>query len=172
MPTSDRSERGYAYVLLLFVLAISAGALASLAEHVAVDRQREREAELLFRGDAIARAIERFRARQVDGQVRGPQTLEELVIDRRTREPAFHLRRLYTDPFTGRADWQLLRDAEGAIVGVHSRSAQAGLARVQVPLVAPEPAASGMLRVARWHFMARPPEDAAEPTEAPASSPS
>lgn len=65
--------------------------------------QREREAELLFRGEAVVRAIERF---QQDRPGTLPETLEELVEGK-------YLRRAWTDPFTGRS-FRLLRQEAGA----------------------------------------------------------
>ena len=65
--------------------------------------QREREAELLFRGEAVVRAIERF---QQDRPGTLPETLEELVEGK-------YLRRAWNDPFTGRP-FRLLRQEAGA----------------------------------------------------------
>lgn len=65
--------------------------------------QREREAELLFRGEAVVRAIERFQ-RERPGTL--PETLEELVEGK-------YLRRAWDDPFTGRP-FRLLRQEAGA----------------------------------------------------------
>lgn len=65
--------------------------------------QREREAELLFRGEAVVRAIERF---QQDRPGTLPDTLEELVEGK-------YLRRAWNDPFTGRP-FRLLRQEAGA----------------------------------------------------------
>jgi hypothetical protein len=60
---------------------------------------------------------------------------------------------LWTDPATGRADWVLLRDARGGIVGLHSRSVLPALRRHGLPegvvLAAP-----GRPRLADWCFMA------------------
>jgi type II secretory pathway pseudopilin PulG len=156
------SERGFSYLLLLFMLLLSGVALAALGENLGVGRQREREAELLWRGTEIARALDRYRAVAVNGASRYPTTLEELVDDRRLADPRYHLRRLYQDPYSGRADWALLRDEQGGIVGVHSRSSALALARVGVPLQASEaraedpglPAAGKEPRVSLWHFMA------------------
>lgn len=65
--------------------------------------QREREAELLFRGEAIVRAIERYQQGRPGAF---PETLEELVEGR-------YLRRAWTDPLT-RGPFRLLRAAERA----------------------------------------------------------
>ena len=65
--------------------------------------QREGEAELLFRGEAIVRALERF---QRDRPGALPETLDELVEGR-------YLRRAWLDPLTGRS-FRILR-AEGEV---------------------------------------------------------
>ncbi len=63
--------------------------------------QREDEAELLFRGEAIVRALERF---QQDRPGTLPETLDELVEGR-------YLRRAWLDPMTGRS-FRILRAEE------------------------------------------------------------
>ena len=65
--------------------------------------QREDEAELLFRGEAIVRALERF---QQDRPGTLPETLDELVEGK-------YLRRAWLDPMTGRS-FQILRAVEQA----------------------------------------------------------
>ena len=60
--------------------------------------QREREAELLFRGEAIVRGLERF---QRDRPGTLPETLDELVEGK-------YLRRAWRDPMTGRS-FRILR---------------------------------------------------------------
>jgi hypothetical protein len=42
--------------------------------------------------------------------------------DKRYPVPVRHLRRLYPDPLTGRADWALVEAPQGGVMGVHSRS--------------------------------------------------
>jgi hypothetical protein len=58
-----------------------------------------------------------------------PQALEDLIEDKRVPLPRRHLRRIYLDPMTGHADWQLLRDPDGGIVGVSSSSQQVPIKR-------------------------------------------
>ena len=65
--------------------------------------QREDEAELLFRGEAIVRALERF---QQDRPGTLPETLDELVEGR-------YLRQAWLDPMTGRS-FRILRAEEAA----------------------------------------------------------
>lgn len=133
-PPRPRTGRGFTYVLLLFSVALLGTGLAALGTQWQVAAQREREAELLFRGLQIRDALQRFNAATPAGTPPLPQALDELLVDGRGLEPRFHLRRLYADPFTGQADWVLLRDAAGGIVGVHSRSQRPALRRHGLPV--------------------------------------
>ena len=129
-----RAEQGFTYVLLLFSVALMGAALAALGTQWQVAGQREREAELLFRGLQIRDALQRFNALTPAGTLPLPLTLDELLVDRRALEPRFHLRRLYADPFSGQADWVLLREAGGGILGLHSQSQRPALRRHDLPV--------------------------------------
>lgn len=116
-----RRQLAFTYPVVLgitLVMAVSASVTVPLASTQA---QRERESELLFRGQAYRDAIASY-YRAVPGQQTYPGSLEDLL-----RDPRFthrrHLRRLYEDPLT-ESEWQLIRGAGGGIVGVasHSRS--------------------------------------------------
>lgn len=100
--------RGFTYLWLLFVLALGGVALAALGEQALTRARREREAELRFRGEAIAAALGRYAETTPVGHLPLPQRLDELLEDRRFPKPRRHLRELYADPFTGRADWELV----------------------------------------------------------------
>lgn len=143
-------QRGYTYLLLLFVVA----ALGLVAAEAGVVWQtaakREREAELLAIGAEMARALARYRDETPLGTPPFPSSLAQLVEDGRFPVPRRHLRRIYADPFTGRAEWGLVRDGE-AIVGVHSLAAGVPLRRAGLP---PEldPAAENAASYADWVF--------------------
>lgn len=140
MPTGSprcvRPVRGFTYLVLLFALALAGAALARLGPPWQQAAQRGREAELLFRGGQIRDALQRFHDSTPGGTAALPAQLDELLTDRRGPTPRHHLRRLYTDPFTGRADWLAVRDATGGIVGVRSRSQRPALRRQDVPPLA------------------------------------
>jgi hypothetical protein len=160
MPTSEEPvgrDSGFSYLLLLFVLALGSVTMATFGEQVRTAFQREREAELLYRGSAIRAAILSYHAVAVEGKPAFPQTLVELAEDRRGPEPKYHLRRVYLDPFTGAADWDLIRDKDGGITGVHSRSNLPTYGRHNLPVqvvLAADAAASSPPRVRDWHFTA------------------
>lgn len=120
---------GFALMAALVTIAIAAaGSLAAL-RYSAAQQQREKEAWLLFVGNEYRVALERYAAAGQGTPAHGPRELEDLLVDRRGSTPLHHLRRLYPDPMTGRADWVLLRDASGGISALHSNSSQAPMRR-------------------------------------------
>lgn len=154
-------SRGFTYLALLLVLALGAAALAAAAPSWQAALQRARETELLFRGGEFAQALAAYREATPEGQPAAPATLDELLVDSRIAPPRHHLRRLYPDPFTGRADWELERDEAGGIVGLRSRAELPAMRRSGVP--APDPGPGRTVRVSQWVFRA------AAPPERPAS---
>lgn len=162
MPTGSR-QRGYTYLMVLFlVAALGLGAAQTgIVWHRAAER--EREAELIYRAADIARALGSYRAKSPQGSPTVPQTLDELLEDKRYPMPVRHLRRVWRDPFTGQADWVLVR-AGGGIVGLHSRNNGEPIRRNELP---PEldPASVGAERRSEWVFrpvIAEPSAPAAE----------
>jgi len=133
-PCRAALQRGATYLLLLFMLAVMAAGMAALGTRWAVAAQREREAELLFRGAQFSRALAGWRDATPVGQPVTPLLLEDLLVDERHVPPRHHLRRLFTDPFTGQADWELQRGADGRIVALASRARLPALRRLHKPL--------------------------------------
>ncbi len=118
----DAGQDGFTYMALLFAIVLAGTALAATGVLWRTEGAREREAELLFIGGEIQRALESyFLATPIEPR-RYPRTLEELVEDRRGPFVRRHLRRLYADPLTGKPDWMLVRAPDGTITGVHSTS--------------------------------------------------
>lgn len=125
--TSGRGQGGFAYLVLLFAVALSGAVLAVAGTYASQERQREREAELLFAGDQFRGAIAHYYERSPGTVKRYPMRLEELLDDTRYLTVERHLRRLYTDPMTGVAEWGLVKAPDGGIMGIHSRSEKAPL---------------------------------------------
>ena len=115
-------QRGFTYLGLLFAVALAGAALAQLGQHWSGAAQRERERELIFRGQQIAAAIAAYHAVAAVAAPAWPRGFDELLEDRRTSSPIHHLRRAFTDPITGKADWVPMLDEAGGWHGVHSRS--------------------------------------------------
>jgi len=119
-----QSPRGIVYPMLLGAILIIGVATAGVAELWTTQIKREKEQELLFRLGEIRRAIVRYRA----DHNKLPKELKDLLDDRTQLQTRRYLRRLYTDPMTGKADWslKLVVDRAGVVSGiedVHSTSA-------------------------------------------------
>lgn len=108
-------------MVLVFVLITTLGA-STLVQMHHTQTQRDKEEQLLFVGDQFRRAIASYYNTIPPRTARSlPKSLDDLVDDDRFPTPIHHLRRIYPDPMTGRADWQLVREGSG-IVGIRSQS--------------------------------------------------
>jgi len=149
----ERRQRGFAWLLVLVMLALASAAGAAVAQRWSDQASREKERQLLRIGDAYARALADYRASSPGSDKRYPPSLEQLVLDTRFVGIRRHLRSLYPDPLTGRADWELVRDARGGIIGLRSRSSLKPWARTPQQLDHTDlPAAE---RYADWIFTPR-----------------
>lgn len=119
MVRARRGQGGVTYLALLLAIAMVSAVLATNATLVSTAQRREREKQLLWAGDQLRQALLAY-ARAGDG--RFPDRLEDLLEDPRSPAPRRFLRQVYPDPMTRDQSWGLLRNAEGRIVGVHSRS--------------------------------------------------
>ena len=122
-PQRKRCRSGFTYLWLLFFIAITAATAAAIGQRSSVVVQREKEAELSFRGHEIERAIGSYWDATPGEQKELPRGLVDLVEDRRGGALRRHLRRVWTDPFTGQVDWILIMADDGEHVrGVRSRA--------------------------------------------------
>jgi type II secretory pathway pseudopilin PulG len=127
-------QGGFTYFMLLWWVALSGVALMALSHNWTFERRREKEVEMVARAEEIRAAIASYRLNVPGGQLGAwPASLQDLVEDKRGPRTVRHLRRVWVDPLTGRADWGLLRDlpaaagkaepgAAGGIRGVYSRA--------------------------------------------------
>lgn len=159
-------ERGFTYLALLFAVALVGAALAQIGQHWSGAAQRERERELIFRGQQIAAAIAAYHAVPAVAAPGWPRGFDELLEDRRTATPMHHLRRAFTDPITGKADWVPVLDEAGGWHGVHSRSNAPATIRFGAEFQA---SGSRRTRVSDHLFVAVP-KPAAGATQAPGSA--
>jgi type II secretory pathway pseudopilin PulG len=99
-------ERGFALVMVLAgiaVMMILMGAGVSTWRYVMQD---DREQELFFRGDQIARGVEAYQKKNGNTF---PPTLDVMVKGK-------YLRRAYKDPMTPDGKWRLIRPGEAVAV--------------------------------------------------------
>jgi hypothetical protein len=120
-PRDMKTEGGYMVISILLALAFFSVALAAGAQvwHTAV--QRSKEAELLFIGDEFKHAIESYYGATPGPMKQLPRSLDALLLDTRYPGVRRHLRRIYVDPMTGKAEWGLVQSPAG-IKGVYSLS--------------------------------------------------
>ena len=115
-------QAGFTYLGILFAMAFAGAALAATGTVWSVSARRSNERELLFVGHEFRRAIASYYRAGQGGARQYPRSLEELVADHRTAVVRRHLRRVYRDPITLQADWDLVTLGDGSIVGVASRA--------------------------------------------------
>ena len=92
------SQDGYVLLAILFALTVLVIALSAAVPRAAKAIQRQKEAELIRRGEQYALAIRRFYKKFG----RYPSDLDQLENTNNIR----FLRRKYLDPITGKDDWQ------------------------------------------------------------------
>jgi type II secretory pathway pseudopilin PulG len=137
---SSRRARGFTYIGVLLAVALCGVGLAAAGQswHTAVKRSKERD--LQFAGAEFRRALESYYAASPGGTREFPRNLQDLLLDPRHPVTRRHLRRIYVDPVTGRAEWGVILEA-GRIVGVHSLSRE-------------RPFRGRAARYADWQFVA------------------
>jgi type II secretory pathway pseudopilin PulG len=116
---TKRSQRGLAYLGLLFAIAIIGIMLGTVGVVWSVQIRREKEAQLLFAGDQIRAAIGRY---YLSSGRSFPPSLADLLEDKRVPQIRRYLRRIYYDPMSASTDWQLIMAPGGGIMGVASTS--------------------------------------------------
>jgi len=126
-------SRGFSYAVVLVAIVV----MAALAETAYLTTARvlraDREAELLYRGQAYVRAIRSYY--EAGGAIKTfPPALEHLVNDPRGPRRR-HLRALYDDPMSKdeKKAWRLLRAKDGGIAGVASSSNDEPLKQANFP---------------------------------------
>lgn len=120
--------RGFTYVGLLALVALIGILLAAAGEVASTAARRDRETQLLWVGHEYRAAIGRYFTQRHAY----PQRLEDLLGSApdapiRVR----YLRRLYPDPMTGAADWELVLAPGGGITGIASTSKRAPIKAAQ-----------------------------------------
>jgi type II secretory pathway pseudopilin PulG len=150
-----RHQRGFSYVGLLIAVALLGVGLASAGELWRTAAKREREQELLFAGREFRNAIASYYSANGAGPPRYPRSFEELLEDRRGAVQRRHLRRIYADPMTRKADWALIEAPGGGFAGVHSVSLERPMKTAG--FVGPEARFEGAERYAAWKFVFEPP---------------
>jgi len=131
-------QRGFTYLGFLLFIAIAGAGLAAFADIASHAAQREKEAELLFRGNQFREGIASYYKKE-----------------QRYPMPVRHLRRLYPDPMSGAADWGLVEAPGGGVMGVYSKSDARPIKTGNFPLINQE--FQDSQAYADWKFVHSPP---------------
>ena len=118
-----RKKDAFSYVSALVLVSVMGISLVPVSTYWSTIAKREKEKELLFRGDQIRRAIESyFNGVPGKGGSQYPGSLKELIKDPRYPTPKRHLRKLYKDPMDVGSEWSFIMTKGGRIKGVFSKS--------------------------------------------------
>jgi len=119
-----QAQRGYTYIGLLILVAVTATLSAGLLRTGAVVQRHAAEEALLEAGSELGNALFSYARATPQGNNPRPQRMEDLL-----RDPRFpkiivrHLRRVPLDPMTGQARWgELLSDSAPGIDAFYSLS--------------------------------------------------
>jgi type II secretory pathway pseudopilin PulG len=102
---SRKNEQGYVLLAVMLLVTLLLIALAIEAPRLAQQVKREREEELIHRGQEYSRAIKKF---YIASGGRYPTSLEQLENTNNKR----FLRKRYKDPITGKDDWRIIHVGE------------------------------------------------------------
>ncbi len=103
-------KKGFVYLWALYAITVAGVMMAATGQVWQTKSQREKEQELLFIGDEFRKAIMSYYNNQLTGVRQYPESLEDLLEDKRGPVPIRHLRRIYIDPMTMDDEWGLVEE--------------------------------------------------------------
>jgi type II secretory pathway pseudopilin PulG len=158
------SVRGLALLTVLVMVVLLGLAAGMAGQSLGALMQREREAELLWRGLQYRQALASYYGGKL-GAKKGmfPSKPEDLLRDPRSPAVIRHLRRLYNDPMTGK-EWELIKDQGGRITGVRSTSELTPFQQTGFPDGLEDFEGKGSYR--EWEFIYVPSKKAEAPAKA------
>jgi type II secretory pathway pseudopilin PulG len=118
----SKRQKGYTLLILLFAVSIVSIGLLVAVPVWQTQIQREKEEELIFRGNQYVEAVRLYQLKKPGAY---PSTLDELIEEK-------CLRRLYKDPMTSHGEWNIILPYQrGAITqpGQPRRSSQSPFQR-------------------------------------------
>ena len=117
-------QTGLAYLAVLFLVAAIAVSMAVVTQNQDTQLKREKEQDWLYVGKQYQRAIASYYQLSPNGLKALPNSLDDLLTDKRFVAPVHHLRKAYLDPLTNQ-HWVQLQNEDNQIIGVVSTLQQA-----------------------------------------------
>lgn len=155
---SGERESGFTYIAAMTIVVVMGIMFSITGRYWDTLVRRDKEEELLFRGDQIRKGIEmyyKWTAQMHGGKGIYPENLEELVKSKYSMAPKRSLRRVYKDPMTGKADWTFFNDpVSKRIMGVRSSSSERPLKTSDFPLAYRD--FEGKTKYSEWFFVYAP----------------
>jgi type II secretory pathway pseudopilin PulG len=118
-----RGQQGFTYLSLVILLAIMGLVGAAALKVESLLARAAAEQELLEIGAAFSAALDSYAAATPQGKPTQPPTLQDLLKDNRFPTIRRHLRKIFVDPISGKAEWGItyVGDKVG-VIGVYSLS--------------------------------------------------
>lgn len=149
-----RNQSGFSYIALLAaitIIGITLGAAAKSWHNVIM---REKEEELLFRGDQYRAAIQQYYY-ALPGRNQFPPSIEDLLKDSRTPAGKRYLRQQWPDPITGKDFTEIRDQLSNRIIGVCSGSEKEPIKQSNFP--DEDSDFEGKKKYNDWKFVFNPP---------------
>ena len=112
-------QTGLAYLAVLFLVAAIALSMAVVTQNQDTQLKREKEQDWLYVGKQYERAIASYYQLSPNGLKALPNSVDDLLTDKRFVAPVHHLRKAYLDPLTNQHWVQLFND-DNQLTGVVS----------------------------------------------------
>lgn len=147
-----RRGAGFTYLSLIILVAIIALASAATLKLGVMLQRSAAERELLNIGAQFSDALQSYAQATPPGQPTQPPSLKELLHDQRFPGMRRHLRKIFVDPMTGKAEWGI-QYASGAtgVLAVYSLSDARAIKIANFP--ARFQAFAGKQRLSDWRFV-------------------
>ena len=106
--TASGKQGGFTYVSLMIVVAIIGLVTAAAIKLGSVIQRAKAEQELLRIGAEFSDALQSYADATPAGKPSQPASIKDLLKDPRFTATRRHLRKLYVDPMTGKAEWGIV----------------------------------------------------------------
>ncbi len=147
------SRSGFTYIALLAAIVIIGISLGAATKYWSNISLREKEEELLFRGDQYRKAIESYTS-AVPGRKEFPQSIDDLLRDNRTGTMRRHLRQKFKDPVSGEDFVEIRDQVTRRVIGVNSPSDREPLKQANFPDACRD--FEGKKKYSEWRFVYTP----------------